>query len=192
IDRLVQAVYGDGELPATVSEELRQYIEEYSYASHLAVLQHKRQLAHNIAIRADADPFSAYSNKPRGHEEGEGNDMGLVNSTRLGKPSVTVIPLFISDPSGDSVAVSPNAEPFTLDSPLSPEVACQLSARQLSISNQALVKAIKLQPEVRAFAESPLLRYSYPLLLDKDGRAPLDKFCIELDRELGLIYESKK
>lgn len=195
IDRLVQAVYGDEELPATVNEELRQYIEEYSYASHIAALQHKRQLARNIAIRADADPASAYSNKPRGHEEGDGNDMGLVNSTRLGKPSVAVIPIFMSDISDNRVALAPNAEPFSLDAPLSAEVACQLSARQLNISNQALLKAIKQQPEVRAFSESPLLRYSYPLFLDSEGRAQLDVdngFCIELDSELGLIYESKK
>lgn len=190
IDRLVQAVYGDGELPATVDEALRQYIEEVSYATHLATLQHQRQLARNIAISADADPGSAYSNKPRGHEEGEGEDMRLANCTRLGKASVTVIPLFILE---KGVALTPDAEPFDLDTPLAPELACQLCARQLSLSNQALVKAVKSQPEVRAFAESPLLRYSYPLLLDREGRAQLDGgLWVQLDRELGLIYRNKE
>lgn len=187
IDRLVQTVYGDDELPDSVSEALRQYIEEYSYATYLAAEQHQRQLARNIVIRADAD-LGTYSNKPRGYEEGEGEDKGLINCTRLGKPSVTVIPLFVSD---KGVTLAPDAEPFNLDAPLSPELACQLCARQLSLSNQALVKAIKSQPGVRAFAQSPLLRYSTPLLLDSDGRAQLDdRLVVQLDRELGLLYQS--
>lgn len=190
IDRLVQAVYGDGELPDSVSEALRQYIEEYSYATYLAAEQLQRQLARNIVIRADADPGTAYSNKPRGYEEGEGEDKGLINCTRLGKPSVTVIPLFVSD---KGVALTPDAEPFALDAPLSTELACQLCARQLNLSNQALVKAIKQQPEVQAFAQSPLLRYSYPLLLDSDGRAQLDgRLVVWLDGELGLIYRNRE
>lgn len=188
IDRLVQAVYGDGELPVSVSEALRQYIEEYSYATYLAAEQLQRQLARNIVIRADADPGTAYSNKPRGYEEGEGEDKGLINCTRLGKPSVTVIPLFVSD---KGVALTPDAEPFALDATLSTELACQLCARQLSLSNQALVKAIKQQPDVQAFAQSPLLRYSYPLLLDSDGRAQLDgSLVVWLDGELGLVYRN--
>lgn len=190
IDRLVQAVYGDGELPDSVSEALRQYIEEYSYATYLAAEQQQRQLARNIVIRADADPGTAYSDKPRGYEEGEGEDKGLINCTRLGKPSVTVIPLFVSD---KGVALTPDAEPFGLDVPLSTELACQLCARQLSLSNHALVQAIKLHPECRAFAQSPLLRYSYPLLLDSDGRAQLDnRLVVRLDRELGLVYRNKE
>ncbi len=190
IDRLVQAVYSDGELPATVDEALRQYIEEYSYATHLATLQHQRQLARNIAIRADADPGSAYSNKPRGHEEGDGNDIGIANCTRLGKPSVIVVPLFIT---GKGIALTPDAEAFDLNEPLSIELACQLCARQLNLSNQALVKAVKSQPEVRAFADSPLLRYSYPLLLDREGCAQLDsRLWVRLDRELGLICRNKE
>ncbi|MFM5464400.1 CRISPR-associated helicase Cas3' [Aeromonas simiae] len=189
IDRLVQAVYGDGELPDSVDEALRQYIEEYSYATYLVTQQDKRQRSYNVAIRADADQGSAYWNKPRGHEEGEGEEMGLANCTRLGKPSVTVVPLFVSD---KGVAVAPDADPFDLDASLSPELACQLCARQLSLSNQALVKAIKSQPEVRAFAESPLLRYSAPLLLDNAGRAQLDgRLVVQLDGELGLIYGSR-
>jgi CRISPR-associated endonuclease/helicase Cas3 len=189
IDRLVQAVYGDGELPDSVSEALRQYIEEYSYATYLAAEQHQRQLARNIVIRADAD-LGTYSNKPRGYEEGEGEDKGLINCTRLGKPSVTVIPLFVSD---KGVALTPDAEPFALDAPLSTELACQLCARQLNLSNQALVKAIKQQPDVQAFDQSPLLRYSYPLLLDSDGRAQLDgRLVVWLDGELGLIYRNRE
>lgn len=190
IDRLVQAVYGDGELPDSVNEALRQYIEEYSYATYLAAEQQQRQLARNIVIRADADPGSAYSDKPRGYEEGEGEDKGLINCTRLGKPSVTVIPLFVAD---KGVALTPDAEPFALDAALSAELASQLCARQLSLSNQALVNAIKQQPDVQAFAQSPLLRHSTPLLLDSDGRAQLDdRLVVRLDRELGLVYRNRE
>ncbi|WP_370548790.1 CRISPR-associated helicase Cas3' (plasmid) [Edwardsiella tarda] len=190
IDRLVQAVYGDGTLPDSVGDELRRYIEEYSYAAHLAALQYQRQLACNIAIRAEADPASAYSGKPRGHEEGEGEDMGLANCTRLGKPSITVIPLFASE---QGTTLIPGGNLIDLNAPLTRDLACQLCARQVSISNQALVKDITCQPEVRGFVESPLLRYCYPLLLDSEGRAQWEGgWSIQLDQTLGLIYRNKE
>ena len=161
-----------------------------SYAAHLAALQYQRQLACNIAIRAEADPASAYSGKPRGHEEGEGEDMGLANCTRLGKPSITVIPLFASE---QGTTLIPGGNPIDLNAPLTRDLACQLCARQLSISNQALVKAITCQPEVTGFVESPLLRYCYPLLLDSEGRAQWEGgWSIQLDQTLGLIYRNKE
>ena len=186
IDRLVQKVYSQAELPSGIDEALRQYIEEYSYAEHLAALKEKRQRARNIAIEADDDPTWAYQGKPRGHEEGEGEDMGLVNCTRLGKPSISVIPLFIRP---DGVALFVDGESFSLDESLPPVVTKRFCDRQLTISNQGLVHAIKATPIPNAFADSPLLRYSYPLLLDVEGNARFDEtLSVQLDEELGLIY----
>lgn len=188
IDRLVQLVYGDSELSPTLDEGLRQYIEEFSYAEHLATLKEKRQRARNIVIEADDEPAHAYRLKPRGHEEGE--DMGLVNCTRLGKPSISVIPLYIST---TGVALTVGGEVFDLDKPIPPCLASQLCARQLSISHQGLVHAITSQPLPSSFAESPLLKYSYPLLLDAEGKAQIgDALAVELDRTLGLVYRCKK
>lgn len=190
IDRLVQKVYTEAELPLGMNEVLRQYIEERSYAEHLAALKEKRQRAYNIAIEADEDPAWAYQGKPRGHEEGEGEDLGLVNCTRLGKPSISVIPLFVTE---EGVALTADGESFSLDIPLLPTLTCQLCERQISISNQGLLHAIKAQPIPSAFADSPLLRYSYPLLLDADGNARFDGgLLVRLDGELGLIYERKE
>jgi len=186
IDRLVQKVYTQAELPSGIDEALRQYIEEYSYAEHLAALKEKRQRARNIAIEADDDPTWAYQGKPRGHEEGEGEDMGLVNCTRLGKPSLSVIPLFVC---ADGVALDVEGESYRLDEPLPPVVASRFCERQLTIANQGLVHAITATPIPNAFADSPLLRYSYPLVLDTEGKARFDSgLSVHLDRELGLIY----
>ena len=53
--------------------------------------------------------------------------------------------------------------------------------------------ALSLLPEMQAFAQSPLLRHSYPLLLDSDGRAQLDdRLLVQLDRELGLVYRNRE
>jgi CRISPR-associated endonuclease/helicase Cas3 len=190
IDRLVQQVYTEAELPPGIDEALRQYIEERSYAEHLTALKEKRQRACNIAIEVDDEPARAYQGKPRGHEEGEGEDMGLINCTRLGKPSIGVIPLFVT---GEGVSLTVNGEAFSLESPLPPALSCRLCERQISISNQGLVHAIKAQPVPPAFADSPLLRYGYPLLLDAEGKAQLDGgLSVRLDRELGLIYERNR
>lgn len=189
IDRLVQKVYGNGGLSTELDGALCQYIEEYSYAAHLAELADKRQRVRNIVIEAGADPASAYNGKPRGHEEGEGKDMGLVNCTRLGKPSITVIPLFATE---HGVALVKGGETFSLDAPLSPALVSQLCARQLNLSHQGVIRAIRQQPEPEAFAVSPLLRYSYPLLLDGDGKARLDgAWSVVLDNELGLVYQKE-
>ncbi len=89
--------------------------------------------------------------------------------------------------------LQPSAESVLSEQPPSSDTG-GLSYAQAGVAidaGNALVKAIKSQPEVRAFAESPLLRYSTPLLLDNEGRTQLDgRLWVQLDRELGLLYQS--
>lgn len=185
IDRLVQLVYGDAELPKHLAEPIRQYIEERSLAEHLAGLKDKRQRALNIAVQADAEPQHAYNDKPRGHEEGEGEEMGLANCTRLGEPTVTLIPLHSVE---GGYAVHAGGEVFSLEQELPVALAQQFYQRQLKVSNKAVVSYLLHQPLPAAFEQNSLLRHCRPLLLEDGKLAISSQLTLELTNELGLVY----
>ncbi|HLD64934.1 MAG TPA: CRISPR-associated helicase Cas3', partial [Pseudomonas sp.] len=94
IDRLVQAVYGDDELPADLAEADRGFIEDEAYGGHLGKRQTERMMALNVAIDPEAEPQNAYLQKCRGYEDGE-EGLGLPNYTRLGEESITLIPVHV-------------------------------------------------------------------------------------------------
>ncbi len=181
IDRFVQAVYGDEPLPDDLEMAIQEQIEIERYGEYLARLKKERQEAQNIAIDPRDTLDDAYANKPRGHEEGEGT--GWENKTRLGRESITLIPLEVTvegwRPSLDEPAFDPAA-------PLSDALARRLCERQLKVSRTALVKRLKAEAPV-AF-QHPLLRSSYPLLLQA-GRYAEAGLSLRLDDELGLVYE---
>ncbi len=182
IDRLVQAVYGDEPLPADLEESARQLIEIESYGEYLARVQKERRESFNIAIDPAEEPQVAYNGKPRGSEEGEG--LGLENKTRLGRESITLIPLEVVD---GGWAVRLGEPPFALDRSLPDAMARQLYNRQLKVSRTALVKRLKCDKVPVAF-EHPLLRNCYPLPL-RQGRYTEDGLRLQLDSVLGLVYE---
>lgn len=181
IDRLVQAVYGDDALPADLETAVREQIEIESYGEYLARIQKERREALNIAIDPRDEPQRAYDHKPRGNEEGEGT--GLENKTRLGRESITLIPLESTEAGW---CVRPGEAPFAPDRPLSDTLARRLYDRQLKVSRTALVKRFKCHEPPVAF-QHPLLRNCYPLPLQQ-GRYSHEGLCLELDDELGLVY----
>ena len=183
IDRLVQAVYDDGELPSDIDQHSLNYIEIEAYGAHRAMEINERLQAVNIALVPDDEPQNAYTRSPRGNEEGEG--LGLTNRTRLGDDSVTLIPVH-QVPGG--LSLTPDGEAFDPDQPLSNVLAKQLHARQLKTSRTALVKHAQALESPRAFSEHPLLRHLKPLLLT-DGCLQIGRLTVRLDDELGLVYQ---
>lgn len=183
IDRLVQVVYDSDDLPADLADAARDYIEGDAFGAHLGRWQTERMMALNIAIDPQAEPQSAYTNSPRGNDEGEG--LGLTNRTRLGDDSVNLIPVH-QMPGGWSL--TPDGEAFAPDQPLSNVLAKQLYSRQLKASRTALVKHVQAQELPRAFSEHPLLRHLKPLVLT-DGCLTLGRLTVRLDDELGLVYQ---
>ncbi|WP_028241746.1 CRISPR-associated helicase/endonuclease Cas3 [Stutzerimonas azotifigens] len=186
IDRLVQAVYGDDELPADLMEEDRAYIEDEAFGSHLGKHQTERMISLNVAVDSDAEPQNAYAQKNRGYEEGE-EGLGLPNYTRLGDESVTLIPVH-EVPGGWSL--TPGGEAFDPERLLPDVLAKQLHARQLKTSRQALVKHVQAEEAPRAFSEHPLLRHLKPLRLT-DGCLRIGRLVVRLDDELGLLYRQE-
>ncbi len=183
IDRLVQAVYGDDELPAGITEADRSFIDDEAYGGHLGKRQTERMMALNVAIDPEAEPHNAYLQKCRGYADGE-EGLGLPNYTRLGDESISLIPVHEVD---GGWSLTPGGVAFDLAQPLPDGLAKKLYARQLKTSRKALLKHCQAEETPRAFAEHPLLRHLKPLRLS-DGCLQIGPLTVRLDNELGLLY----
>ncbi|WPC04513.1 CRISPR-associated helicase Cas3' [Pseudomonas benzenivorans] len=184
IDRLVQAVYGNDELPADLTEADRAFIEDEAYGGYLGKRQAERMMVLNVAIDPEAEPQNAYLQKNRGYEEGE-EGLGLPNYTRLGDDSITLIPLHVV---AGGWSLTPGGVAFDPEQLLPDALARQLYARQLKTSRKALLKHCQTEQTPRAFAEHPLLRHLKPLPLT-DGCLQIGQLRVCLDNELGLVFQ---
>lgn len=184
IDRLVQAAYDtDHELPAALEETARAFIEGESFGAHRAKVQQERMRAFNVAIDPAHEPHTAYDGKPRGHEEDE-IGLGLKNVTRLGRESITLVPVQLGI--DGRWHVHEGDAGFLPDQPLDRPTARALYNRQLKVSRTAIVKHFKATEPPLSFASHPLLRHMRPLLLQ--ASRPVDaQLKLSLSAELGLV-----
>lgn len=186
IDRLVQAVYGDIDLPADLAEADRAFIEDEAYGRHLGKRQTERMMALNVAIDPDADPQNAYLLKCRGYEDGD-EGPGLPNYTRLGADSITLVPVHVV---AGGWSLMPDGEAFDPAQAPPDALAKKLYARQIKTSRLSLVKHCQAEETPRAFTKHPLLSHLKPLPLI-NGCLHLSQLTVRLDGELGLVYEKK-
>lgn len=184
IDRLVQAVYSDEPLPDDLDEATRDHIELQAYGEYRAEIKNQQTRAFGVSIDPLAQTCDAYLDKPRGKEEGEG--LGLVNSTRLGEDSLSLIPLYQSP---DGLSLSQTSEILSLDQKLHDDLANQLYARQLRVSRKALVQHFLAQALPHALAEHPLLRDCRILPLHDNRYSVSEHLRLHLDEVLGLVIE---
>ncbi len=182
IDRLVQTVYGDAELPAGLDTKAEHYILVEADGIHRADAIHERRLAANAVLDADAEPQNAYVGKPRGSAEGD--FPGIRNVTRLGEDSITVMPVHTDH---GAWRLRPGDAPF--DPAVKPSIglAKDMLARQLKLSRRDVVKALRDAEIPKGFAEHPWLRDVKPLCL-LDGAVTFGKLQVRLDPVLGIIY----
>lgn len=184
IDRLVQAVYSDSPLPDDLSSDDRDTIEVVAQGEHLAIVQNEGRQAMYAAIDPDAEPQSAYADKPRGNEEGDG--LGIRNRTRLGEDSVAFVPVHVA---GDGWRLHSGDAPFDPARMPDPALAKRIFERQVKLSRKALVAQANANEGPACFSEHPLLRNLKPLLLI-DGVLRLGKLIVSLDAEYGVRYDS--
>lgn len=182
IDRLVQTVYGDYELPEGMDASTEHYILVEADGIHKANASHERRLAANAVLNAGAEPQDAYVGKPRGSEEGD--FPGIRNVTRLGEDSITVLPVHTDH---GAWRLRPGDAPFDPALQPSHSLARDMLARQLKLSRWDLVKALRAAEIPRGFAEHPWLRDVKPLCL-QDGMASIGKLHVRLDPALGIVY----
>ena len=185
IDRLVQAVYSDGELPSGIDPQALAYIEGQAYGDHLGKEQSEEQFAINAAIDVRAEPEDAYTGKRRGDEDATG--LGVDAKTRLGEDSVTVVPVHVD---GGLWRLDPQGEPFDPQVKPSQTLARQLLARQVRLGRKALVKMLQSAEVVGGFAEHPWLRDIKPLPLHGGTLSISKKLQVRLDPVLGIVYRS--
>lgn len=185
IDRMVQTVYGDAELPPGLSEATLRAIEISALGKHLAEVDRERLLAQYAAVDARSTLQDAYLNLPRGNEDG---DFGNRNVTRLGPESLVVVPVHTDDGLWRLQAGGPSFHPAT---PPDQDLARAIVQRQLRLSRHDVVKALRDTEPPAAWAEHAWLRHLkvLPLLA---GTAVLGQTTVRLDPALGIVYGTAK
>ena len=125
-------------------------------------------------------PDDASWNDPARFVKGDEDDPGihptLVAQTRLGEPSVVAIPMF----PGEEQRTTPDYAQ-----------AKTLALRAVSLSRKGVTSRLCANGVPMEWQGSPLLRNSFPLILDGNG-CWVDDPTVRLDEELGLVYEKKE
>ncbi len=175
IDGFVQAVYEEEvTVPEALQERLAKAIEKEDGASYAHTGK-----AHGAII---GDPDNDSWNDPARFTQADEDEPGLHPSlralTRLGDPSVMVVPI-LADEIFDPAQAPSSAQ------------AKAWSLRALSISQKAAVAECQTQGVPDGWSRSPLLRHSYALRLDNEGRWQESK-KVRLDPALGLVFERKE
>jgi len=175
IDLLVQAVYEEEvPLPSSIQgrhQEAQEASEGEAYAQG------------GLALQALIGwPEDGSWNEParfiKADEDEAGLHPTLVAQTRLGEPSVQVVPVTAGE------GFDPEAIPS--------QVQAQAWARRtISLSARRVVLPCLKAGVPPGWSQSPLLRRTHPLLLNQEGRWVADP-GVRLVDELGLVYEPKE
>jgi CRISPR-associated endonuclease/helicase Cas3 len=183
--RLVEAVYGFEALPTghPLQAEWQELKQEEARALGEA----------NLRLLPEPDPEWAFSSRMNRlqFEENDNNAAWIVARTRLGEESITVIPLERRE---NIAYVWPSGEELPINRPASRDTQLALLRKQLRISNQTVVHALKSEAPPPLFTKSALLKECLPLWLN-DGqlRIPLKKGAtvLTMDQKLGLIIRKE-
>ncbi len=175
IDTLVMAVYEDGvPIPDSLIPRLDVAIQESlgkGYAERTKAL-----------MATIGSPDDSSWNDPSRYIKADEDEPGLHPSlralTRLGDESVTVIPIRDSEDFHPAqIPSAPQARAWSL--------------RSLSLSRKQIVKQLQAQGIPEGWQQSSLLRHSYPMHLDAEGRWH-ENPLVHLDEALGLVFETKE
>jgi len=126
-------------------------------------------------------------------EENEDSAAWIVAQTRLGRESVTVIPL---ERDGDKARLFPTDTMVNLDAAAPRKVQLQLLCHSLRLSQWHVVQALKAEKDnrPRLFTKSALLKGCFPLWLT-DGQLcvslPKSILVVTLDPDLGLVIRKE-
>lgn len=175
IDELVQNVYDEkGIIPEFLQERLDQ-----AFLNGEGNACAQKTQAYNATI---GSPSDASWDDPARYIKNDEDDSGLhpslIAQTRMGEPSIIVIPLFPHE-----ILMSENCLDFIQSK--------SLYIRAISVSRKGIVKKLQSLGKPEKWQKSSLLRNCYALKLCGMGRW-LEDSSVRLDNELGLIYESKE
>lgn len=186
LEPLIEEVYGDGALPADLSEALRKRIEAAT-----AQFERQRQDDERSAkVRMLPDPRSKddiFGNLRMPYEENAPEiHESLRALTRLGDPSVDVVCLFGSEdrPTLDRAGT----QPVALNQVPDRVTAAALLKRGVGIGSRSVVGELLQQAVPKAWAESPYLP-RHRVLFFGTGGIHMGRTTLHLDEELGVVLE---
>jgi CRISPR-associated endonuclease/helicase Cas3 len=171
IDTLVRAVYEDAiPIPPALQARMDQAVVEgegieaaYRTFAHQSVIELGNWESGRLLKEDEDDP---------------GRHPALAARTRLGDPSVNVVPIQANQ---------------SLDLTVEPNLAQAraLAMASLSISRRVAVERLRSQGVPEGWQASPVLRQTFAMVLDSEGRWVEDP-SVRMDGELGLCFEQKE
>lgn len=181
LEGLVEAVYTP-EAPAAPSALLERIAE-----TEIAYSRSRQRQDEEAANRTVSSPgmysesLSLYrlfdpEDEPIAHES-------IAALTRLGSPSIRVIPVY----EGSREASTTQNENGARER-ISSEMAIQMLRHAMNISKRDLVRALVTTGVPARWQLSPLLRNFYPLWLNERGEGSIAGIGYRLDPMLGLVY----
>lgn len=197
-DPLINAVYSD-DVSEGATETLEQALEQAKVA--LLKDEKKRLNAADEAIVGKPDGFMGSRRKQNETQDDIDEDDARVHAalrpvTRLGDPTITVIPLFQH---GDLLTLDRAGNiAVNLDEALSYPRAKDIYAkdiymRSVKLSNRYNRYRALLDVGVpKGWQTQPLLRHCYPLIVDENGKVAFDAMSITVSDELGIVVEYNK
>ena len=175
IDSLVTRVYEEQvDLPESLQERLNVAIVQGDGTDFAKKSQADRAF---IGFPEDAS-WNDTSRQIKADDDEPGLHPTLIAQTRLGEPSVVVVPLSSEDDFNPSIIPG-----FAR--------AKEWSLRAMNLSRKGTVKRLQALGIPEAWKKSSILRNCFPLELDEYGRWKLDGL-VRLDNDLGLVYETKE
>jgi CRISPR-associated endonuclease/helicase Cas3 len=182
MDDLIESVYHlKAEIPEDL-ESIHQQDWQASLADYLTGNISKKISAANAVKLPPAPPESDPYDFTRAGTEDDDNTVAKV--TRLGDPTVTTIFLQQTDKGlvfpGTDEQVEPDRTP---DFPMIQKIL----AHSTRIGSRGLVQALIAECKVPSKWNSALLKYCAHIVLDSAGKAQVDKWELERDRDLGIV-----
>jgi CRISPR-associated endonuclease/helicase Cas3 len=185
IDRLVQLVYGNTPAPTGDDAEL-------SSALNTAEIEYlnQRTLQAGKAQQAALPPPDDWGQSllPMQTSDDDAVDgVGLVG-TRLGQPSVSVVPLYRLE---DRWSLDPGGRvSWRVDERVPYALAPAIAQRQVRLSRWQLTKDSAWGVKPLGWDQNSLLVHLRPLELDHSGLGRAGSLTIRLDPESGIVYGS--
>lgn len=190
IEALIESAYSEQDCPASAADMLREHWEK-TLALRIQAIASEEEEAKDRWVkppsysgatwRLTADPKEEDS--PEFHKAHQA-------LTRLAALSVTVIFLYGTEDNpfldrSKNCPVKP-----CLNTPM--EIVKKLLKNSVSISSRAVIYQLKAEPVPQAWQKNPLLRQCRLLILNDNGFAPLGKYRIRLDDEIGVVIEENQ
>jgi CRISPR-associated endonuclease/helicase Cas3 len=185
---LIEAVYSDK--PPSADSPLYEAWQDLRTEQERATGEAKKRL---LPRPTERDSFAQIAAMRVTFEEDENRADWIVAQTRLGEPTLNVIPL---ERDGDWILLD-GGERISVNAEISIPMQRKLLRRYLRISQRDVMDALQKEGEAQAtelFKKSSLLKEYFPLWLT-NGKARLNTahgtFLVTLDPQLGLVLEKE-